>query len=175
MLTPRTTTMVAAGLLLAATGCGGAEAGGTESTEDWGPLAVLDVPADFDELAAHGPGTLRVGEDCVTLEIGAEDEVTRRTTLVWRAPEVTWEPQTREIVFEPLGDQEPVRLSDGDRVHLGGSGFTGRTEADWGAPPDPDCPDDFAWYVHDVGLQSDEESGVAEVEDEIDVQEHDAD
>ena len=85
----------------------------------WGPLAVVDDPGIGGLDAGLGPGRLVIGERCVYLQ-GRNRK--SRTTLVWRSGQARWDPDRRQIVYHDrdLGD---IRLSDGDRMTLGGYGI----------------------------------------------------
>lgn len=84
------------------------------SETDWGPLAVLPRGGAGD--AGFGPGVLSIGDDCVTL---TSDKGENATTLVWPADETTWRPKNQRIVIEQRR-YGTTRLSDGDRVMIGG-------------------------------------------------------
>ncbi len=119
---------------------------------DWGPLAVLDDPSASDRLdAANGPGRIRVSDECVVLRSrgGYED------TLAWRSGDTRWDATSREVVFTDDRRGE-VRVSDGDRVFLGGFGVTlGEPSPGppvvWLVPPGPACPSSV-WVVHEIRL-----------------------
>lgn len=122
----------------------------------WGPMAVLDDPMAQGGLdVGAGPGRIRVTERCVYLRGGGHE-----TTLAWRSGDSSWDPTTREVVFQD-DDAGEVRLSDRDRVLLGGYGG-GTIEEPAGGPPmvflvepDPGCPATI-FAVHQVRLLRDE-------------------
>lgn len=118
----------------------------------WGPLAVIDDPAIGGSDWAFGPGRLSIGPRCVSLRRNDG----QRYTLVWRAGDTRWDPDTREILFVDR-DLGLLRLGDGDRMTLGGypagtvasptrSGFALRP---WLALPDDSCPP-MLWEVNQV-------------------------
>lgn len=126
----------------------------------WGPLAVFevresDVARDGDDgspggvggAAAHaGTGELRIGEECVTLDVAGGP-----ITLFWRDRWVEWDAGAGQIVFD---GSERMRLEDGDRVSVGGSSWPESSgEPDWLAEPADACPERTA-TVH--MLQRDE-------------------
>ncbi len=125
-------------------------------TADWGPLAVLDDPTASDGLdAGNGPGRVRITDTCVILhhKSGHED------TLAWRSGDSGWDATTHEIVYAD-DTHGVIRLSDGDRVSLGGfGGFTLAEPPDgpsikWLIEPDPSCPRSI-WSVQEVVLLDD--------------------
>jgi len=118
----------------------------------WGPLAVADDPALESLDAGFGPGRLIVGSRCVTLR---PDKGTFKTTLIWRSGQTSWDPGSRQIVFNDR-DIGVIRLSAGDRIRLGGAVLADPDSPDQGAgqptwilPPDPSCPS-RRWVVHQV-------------------------
>ena len=122
----------------------------------WGPLAVVDDPAIGGNDRVLGPGRLSIGPRCVTLRRGDGS----RFTLVWRAGETRWDPDTRQILFVDR-DLGLLRLSDGDRMTLGGisAGTLASTLASpdpndyelrpWVTVPDDACPAPL-WEVNQV-------------------------
>lgn len=127
------------------------EATAGEDADRWGPLAVFRVHvsegAGFGSYTARvGVGTLRIGEDCVTLETDYGETV----MLFWREREVDWDPQTRRIVFD--GQHS---LEDGDRIGVGGSGARPDAdgEPDWVAEPHDDCTGDRSGTVHSARME----------------------
>jgi hypothetical protein len=117
----------------------------TASGTDWGPLAVLPEGGAGD--AGFGPGILSIGEDCVTLTSSTGENA---TTLVWPADTTIWRPENQRIVIEQRR-YGTTRLSDGDRVMIGGVPLVADTpeyeerlrawlEASWVQPPRPSCP-----------------------------------
>jgi len=85
------------------------------------------------------------------------EEVNREITLVWRSGQTSWDPALPQIVFEDATAGE-IRLSDGQRMEVGGAGIAEPGAADQGAPqpkwlsaPDRTCPDEL-FAVHSVRL-----------------------
>lgn len=118
----------------------------------WGPLAVTDEDARIVLEARGGAGPLRIGLRCVTLLV---EEVDREITLVWRSGQAVWDPAVRQIDFDDATAGQ-IRLSDGDRIEVGGAGIAEPGAADQGAPqpkwlagPDSSCPDEL-FVVHAV-------------------------
>jgi hypothetical protein len=125
------------------------------SARDWGPLAVLPGGGAGD--AGRGPGVLSIGEHCVTFKAdGGEVAV----MPIWPADRTTWHPQDRRIVMEQRR-YGTTRLSDGDRVMLGGVSLMGDSvqeatrirawlDASWVQAPDPSCPTEDLFHVGEV-------------------------
>lgn len=118
----------------------------------WGPLAVSDEDARLVLTARGGAGPLRIGASCVTLFV---EEVNREITLVWRSGQTSWDAAVRQIVFVD-GRLGRIRLSDGDRIEVGGAGIAAPGAADQGAPqpkwlsaPDKSCPGEL-FAVHSL-------------------------
>lgn len=97
-------------------------------------------------------GSLHIGENCVTLEEGADEMV----LLVWPSEGTTWNSQSRVIEYSD-GDRT-VELSHGEEVSFGGGGDSvaegGLTASEWidsvdgwASSPDPSCPADVRWFV----------------------------
>jgi hypothetical protein len=112
-------------------------------------MAVIDEDASVVLASGGFPGTLRIGDRCVTLVL---DEVDREITLIWRNSQASWDANTRQILFGP----GLVRLTDGDRIAPGGAGIAEPGDPDQGAPqprwlstPDPSCPVEL-FAVHAV-------------------------
>jgi hypothetical protein len=89
---------------------------------------------------------------CVRLLV---EEVDREITLVWRSGQTSWDPGARQIVFEDMIAGE-LRLSDGDRIEVGGAGISdpedpdqGAAQPKWLSKPDGSCPDEL-FAVHSV-------------------------
>lgn len=123
---------------------------------EWGPMAVLDDPIAAEDLdGALGPGRIRVTEQCVFLDTRGG----RKATLAWRSGDSSWDPVTHEVIYEDDRSGK-LRLSDGDRVELGGYGGGTMSEPAGGPPmiwliePDPACPATI-WAVHAVRLLRD--------------------
>lgn len=119
----------------------------TQST--WGPLAVIDDPAEGDLDAAGGTGRLVISDRCVVLR--ADNGY--RTTLVWRDGQTTWDADRRQITFRDR-DLGQIRLSHGDQISLGGAAsdegpYSGVWELAWLSEPDASCPMP-QWVVHQV-------------------------
>jgi hypothetical protein len=112
----------------------------------WGPLAVVDDPAIGGLDAGMGPGTLVIDDRCVYLQ-GSDPG--SRTTLVWRSGQTRWDPKRHQIVYHDR-DMGRIRLSDGDRMILGGYGIGTADRPDnvevpigpWISEPDASCPAD---------------------------------
>jgi hypothetical protein len=112
----------------------------------WGPLAVVDDPAIGGLDAGMGSGRLVIGERCVYLQ--GQDPASR-TTLIWRSGQTRWDRQRRQIVYHDR-DMGRIRLSDGDRMTLGGYGIGTADRPDnvevpigpWISEPDASCPAD---------------------------------
>jgi predicted small lipoprotein YifL len=118
----------------------------------WGPLAVSDEEGQGALQARGGAGPLRIGPTCVTLLV---EEVDREITLVWRSGQTSWDQTARQIVFEDLTAGE-MRLSNGDRIEVGGAGISdpgdpdqGAAQPKWLSRPDGSCPDEL-FAVHSV-------------------------
>jgi hypothetical protein len=81
--------------------------------------------------------------------------VIREITLVWRRSQTSWDPDGRRIVFDDATGGQ-LRLTDGDRIEVGGAGIAAPGAADQGAPqpkwlaaPDGTCPEEL-FAVHAV-------------------------
>jgi hypothetical protein len=96
---------------------------------DWGPLAVVNDSNASGADSARWDGTLRIGEECVTVS---------GSTMVWGSNHVRWDAERRVILLHDFITRELVELADGDEVEFGG-GDVGR-EPPWIARPDPSCP-----------------------------------
>ena len=121
-------------------------------TAPWGPMTVIDE--DMRVVLASGgfPGTLRIGDRCVTILL---DDGGREITLVFRNGQTSWDAITRQIVFSDTR-AGVLRLSDGDRIAPGGAGIAEPEDLDqgvpqprWISPPNPSCPTDL-FAVHSV-------------------------
>lgn len=116
---------------------------------DWGPLAVTDVPGGGPD-ARLGPGTLVIGSSCVVLQMTDA----RSVYLVWSGDITRWDSSHRRILYQRSGNGR-AKLSDGDRVTLGGQFIPGpgsveyHGEPEWLQPPSHTCPID-GWWVGDV-------------------------
>ncbi len=118
----------------------------------WGPLAVVNDGPGLDEGA--GPGVLRIGERCTTLE---DRRRGGPLTLVWSDDAIQWDADRRRILF-----QDPefgrLQLGDGARISVGGwaagtlSERSTGPELSWLKRPHATCPADI-WVVHQVALQ----------------------
>jgi hypothetical protein len=130
-------------------GSGCASSGTTRDShqQQWGPLAVVDEPASGGGSAGLGPGTLTIGEECVTLYV---KDVDRHITLVWRRADVMWDQNSREITYVRSGD-ERVRLANGATILVGGVEPTNRFAA-WLVRPAASCPEAL-FAVHDLTIQ----------------------
>lgn len=124
-------------------------------TAEWGPMAVVHDTVHEGADAGFGPGTLSIGDACVTL-VGDGWE----TTLVFRDWQAGWDAASGTIHFEqPPG--ELLALEGGLEVAaLGGyAAWDEDTEGEAPAPPwlvepNPDCPQDLPlWLVHSVSVR----------------------
>lgn len=112
----------------------------------WGPLAVVDDPAIGGLDAGLGPGRLVIDNLCVYLQ-GRDPG--SQTTLIWRSGQAQWDPDLRQIVYRDR-DLGEIRMSDGDRMTLGGYGIGSADRPDnpevpigpWISEPDASCPAD---------------------------------
>lgn len=144
------------GLIVAASGACSSDK--PDKGRAFGPLAVMDEPVEGALQALGGTGPVDIGERCVTMT-GENGFV---VFLVWRSAEVTWDEGNREITFSnaATSDSEPVTISDGDIITIGGGGFgrEGATERElrddpkitWLAEPDESCEGDVWFSVHSV-------------------------
>ncbi|MGH2445908.1 MAG: hypothetical protein ACRDGD_07705 [Candidatus Limnocylindria bacterium] len=96
----------------------------------WGPLAVIEAPADGSDMARLA-GTLLIGETCASMG---------GTTPVFRNSEVHWSPDSRSITFwDPIANVA-VDLRHGDHVGFGGGELRlAAGNLTWLAEPDPSC------------------------------------
>lgn len=145
------TAILMAGALPGAVGAqSGSPPSQSPASADWGPLAVLDDPTAADHLdAGNGPGRVRIRQDCVVLRGAGGHE----DTLAWRSGDTRWDAAQQEVVFRDVQAGE-IRVSDGDRVTLGGFGFTlggpvGGPPVVWLVPPASTCPTSI-WVVHEI-------------------------
>lgn len=105
-----------------------------------GPMALMDITGLDQGLGVgNGPVTLRIGDACVTLH-GTRGPV---TTAAWPAGQTSWDASARAITFTEPG-HDPVTLTDGQRLTLGGVRFEGPTApadlgVSWTEPPAPAC------------------------------------
>ena len=115
---------------------------------DRGPLAVVNDGPGLDEGA--GPGVLRIGELCTTLE----DRRGGPLTLVWSDDAIRWDADRREIVFRDP-DLGRLQLGDGARISVGGWAAGTLSEPNtgpdlsWVKRPHATCAADI-WVVHQV-------------------------
>ncbi len=118
---------------------------------DRGPLAVVNDGPGLDEGA--GPGVLRIGERCTTLE----DRRGGPLTLVWSDDAIRWDADRRQIVFRDP-DLGRLQLGDGARISVGGwaAGTLSKPntgpDLSWVKRPHATCPADI-WVVHQVSPQ----------------------
>lgn len=117
----------------------------------WGPMAMVQDPLRDSLDMGFGPGTLNVGEACVTFRTEASE-----TTLVFRDWQVIWDRANAAIVLgEPSGGV--LELKTGDTLVLGGyapwdEDATGEPPAPpWLVQPAAECPTDL-WLVHSARL-----------------------
>ncbi len=125
---------------------------GSSHEAAWGPLAVADDDAQSDLDAGGGAGRLIIGSRCVTLLV---EEGGSEVTLIWRSGQTRWDPVAGQIVFNDR-DLGVIRLSNGDRIELGGAPLMdpdspdqGAGQPKWISPPDDSCPG-RRWVVHQV-------------------------
>lgn len=114
----------------------------TSQVAVWGPLAVVEESVTAGGGEGLGPGTLHIGDDCITLRVAGQE-----STLVWRGAEVAWDSNAREVVFTSSQDGE-IRLSDGETILVGGTGFTNPNPT-WLSKPNASCPANL-FTVHSV-------------------------
>jgi hypothetical protein len=121
----------------------GASAETVAAARTWGPLAVVDDPGTGGLDAGNGPGRLVITDRCVYLK-GSRGE---GDTLVFRSGQTRWDAKRRQIVYRDR-DLGEIRLSNGDRLMLGGYGLGTAAEPDnvevglgpWIKEPDASCP-----------------------------------
>ncbi len=116
---------------------------------DFGPLAVIR-PSDGTDTALTN-GTLRVTKRCVLLKTDSGREL-----LVWPADRTAWDAEAQRVTFTNF-DGTIVRVRDGTRVNVGGSGGSnaedGTTSQAWLAQmhwvqrPADSCPLKSRWFV----------------------------
>lgn len=130
-------------IALIATACGDDGAMDESADDTWGPLAVLSGPPNDEEALIAG--SLHIGENCVTLEAGADEMV----LLGWPSEGTSWDPQSR--VIEYSAGNRTVELSHGEEVSFGGGSRSAAEWIDsvdgWASEPDPSCPTDWGWFV----------------------------
>jgi hypothetical protein len=120
---------------------GAAEA--VSAARTWGPLAVVDDPGTSGLDAANGPGRLVITDRCVYLQTSRG----KGDTLVFRSGQTRWDAERRQIVYHDR-DLGEIRLSNGDRLMLGGYGIGSAASPDnvevpigpWIREPDATCP-----------------------------------
>ena len=83
----------------------------------WGPLAVVNEPANGD--FARTEGTVRLEGDCAMLELNTGDLV----LLVWSADQTTWLAERQTVRYRNVSGGG-LEVADGDSVSIGGSGMT---------------------------------------------------
>jgi len=106
---------------------------------DRGPLAVVNDGPGLDEGA--GPGVLRIGELCTTLE----DRRGGPLTLVWSDDAIRWDADRREIVFRDP-DLGRLQLGDGARISVGGWAAGTLSEPNTGPDlSEPNTGPDLSW------------------------------
>ena len=104
-------------LVLALIGSGACGPTQSRQSNDFGPLAVIDGLGGEDALGGTGP--VHIGDSCVTMT-RSNGEV---LLLIWHAPEVGWDEQSREITFNSAADPgaAPITIRDGDTITVGGA------------------------------------------------------
>jgi hypothetical protein len=117
----------------------------------WGPLAVARAGGGD---TARTEGTLVITDTCVFLERRGTREL-----LVWPVDRTTWNPGTVSVSFQNP-DGEVVTVRSGDRVVLGGGGWSEAEDGlsaeewvatlDWAAPPAPNCVTEEKFFVSDI-------------------------
>jgi hypothetical protein len=130
----------------------GATAEAVAAARMWGPLAVVDDPGLGGLDAGNGPGRLVITDRCVYLG-GSRGE---GDTLVFRSGQTRWDGKRRQIVYTDR-DLGEIRLSNGDRLMLGGYGIGSAASPDnvevpigpWIKEPDASCPAQ-RWVVQQV-------------------------
>ena len=125
-------------LALLAAACGDSAPAADE--RPFGPMAVVDgTGVTGRPQALGGTGPILIGRDCVTLDGGPG----RVLLLAWLSTDVAWDAGSRIITFTHPGS-EPIRLSDGDIVTVGGADLNGEDgpmpPVAWLAPPHASCP-----------------------------------
>lgn len=119
----------------------------TQTTADYGPMAVVDEP-DLGSLdAGTGTGELIIDERCVTLEADSGAEY----ILLWRKDNVKWSARDQGIQFTSgLGSAE---LGEGDRMSAGGRAVTNLAQERFHIlnPVDKSC-DGILFLVHSVSM-----------------------
>lgn len=105
-------------------------------------MAVVEDNSTAIVSVDGGAGTVRIAGDCVTF---VSDGGRGLRTLAWRSDFATWDDLLGQVIFD-LPWEEPVRISDGDRLDIGGA----RPSAErWLQEPNPDCPVD-TFVVHEI-------------------------
>lgn len=130
----------------------GASAEAVAAAQAWGPLAVVDDPGVGGLDAGNGPGRLVITDRCVYLK-GSRGE---GDTLVFRSGQTRWDGKRRQIVYTDR-DLGGIRLSNGDRLMLGGYGIGSAASPDnvevpigpWIKEPDASCPA-RRWVVQQI-------------------------
>lgn len=115
---------------------------GSERDDNLGPIAAVPGGDISDSMEAGIEGTLRVTDTCVLLEGGGQE-----TLLVFRQPEVSWDGDKGEVLFD--SDGTTIRLRDGQPVSFGGGGSSSTEDGvddeaylrdtDWANAPAESC------------------------------------
>lgn len=142
----------APGLGRAAAWAQGVTADEVAVAQRWGPMAVVKDDSTGGMDAGVGPATLVITDRCVYLK----SERGIGSTLVFRSGQTRWDAKHRQIVYRDR-DLGEIRLSNGERVILGGYGIgtAARPEnvevglGPWIKEPDPTCPDQ-RWVAQQV-------------------------
>ena len=144
----RLPTSVLAVALGAAAACGDSPATGAD--EDWGPLAVARGGASGMEAGLEG--TLRIDDRCVTVEMGGE-----RILVVWPSDSTRWDDAAKTITYGATDDESEVVLRSGDKVQVGGGGWSEAESegdpaewagsTDWVNEPADECLTDVRFFL----------------------------
>lgn len=129
-----------------------------QAAGDWGPLAVVNEPANGD--FARTTGTVRLEENCAMLEA----DTGGRVLLVWSAGHATWLGESQSVRYRNFSG-DVMEVADGDSVVLGGSGqtFIGPEaiwtwdewieRRNWLVVPHDSCRTDSAWGIGNITVQ----------------------
>jgi hypothetical protein len=136
----RAPALVLAMALAAVAACGDSPT--TDADVDWGPLAVARGDASGDEALLEG--TLRIDDECVTVETSGEVVL-----VVWPGDSTRWDAVAETITYGATDDGAEVVLRSGDEMHVGGGGWSADEfegdpaewagSTDWLNQPADDC------------------------------------
>lgn len=125
------------------------------AAEKFGPAAVVPGGSG-DDMEAGLEGTIAISDDCILLRTDGDHEV----MLVFREDQIDWDSDSEELELEVSGD--PVRLTDGLAVILGGGGSSMSEDGqsteeyvdniDWVHEPARGCWRDQRFEVHSAYL-----------------------